>query len=580
MLEPVVTQLIDQVVARGTRRRAVTHHTHDTHAQHKTNRHCIRRASEKHTRARTQRRKPPTKVARDPHMSALLHDYFATLPKAALNRLYEDKWTCQGLLRALPALARLYALRLVMLSADEGSGVPAKIVSSWPMPEAQQEHDAALDNLRRLGLLLQGELSDGGGEAYWLHRGFAKQLRDCLCAIDELSAADERKAGDDGASSSSAAGALALAEIEQQANGAWERVLHAILQPTKDVPLSMECKGASVHALLKEAQLLEVAQDTQDDEMDGGGPRVRLTRLTRTYAASSYLLQPTHVQVWRLVRAYMELAERGTPGTRHSTLCFLMRLGLLQLGTGYRMDDLTLDAGQRATLADMALLGLVIRPRSAPNTFYATHLSQHLLTSGGATAAGPSSGGGGIGVGGRGFIVLETNFRLYAYTSSVLWAQVLQLFLEVRYVLPNMVVGDLTRDSVLAASYNGISSDDIANFLQRNADPRMLGLGSAQNGGAQTADNVMPENVITMMKIWSKEPHRVTYTNVVFYNGFPSLEEFQSTLKYAKDNKAVVWQRAADTASGCALAVEAAMHPNIKKFIRTTRAERAAAAIT
>ena len=35
--------------------------------------------------------------------------------------------------------------------------------------------------------------------------------------------------------------------------------------------------------------------------------------------AARFLLLPTHAQVWRLVRAYMELAERGTPGTRHGT---------------------------------------------------------------------------------------------------------------------------------------------------------------------------------------------------------------------------------------------------------------------
>ena len=41
---------------------------------------------------------------------------------------------------------------------------------------------------------------------------------------------------------------------------------------------------------------------------------------------------------------------------------------------------------------------------------------------------------------GGGFLVLETNFRLYAYTNSSLWARVLQLFLRVDYMLPNLIV--------------------------------------------------------------------------------------------------------------------------------------------
>ena len=45
-----------------------------------------------------------------------------------------------------------------------------------------------------------------------------------------------------------------------------------------------------------------------------------------SHGARRFLLMPTHAQVWKLVLAYMELAERGTPGTRHATLTFLMRV--------------------------------------------------------------------------------------------------------------------------------------------------------------------------------------------------------------------------------------------------------------
>ena len=41
--------------------------------------------------------------------------YLETLPKAAVSSLYTSPWTCQAVLRGLPPLAKLYALRMVFL---------------------------------------------------------------------------------------------------------------------------------------------------------------------------------------------------------------------------------------------------------------------------------------------------------------------------------------------------------------------------------------------------------------------------------------------------------------------------------
>ena len=48
----------------------------------------------------------------------------------------------------------------------------------------------------------------------------------------------------------------------------------------------------------------------------------------------------------------------------------------------------------------------------------------------------------------QGFIVVETNYRVYAYTASALQAAILRLFCRCECVLPNLFVGVLTRDSV------------------------------------------------------------------------------------------------------------------------------------
>ena len=294
--------------------------------------------------------------------------YFSALPRAALDRLYGDGWTCQGLLRALPPIARLYAIRLAMAHGS----LPAGLVDQWPLQtkEARKIHDEALKVMRRLNLIEEVAPEEEGGEALVrLHGSFSERLLECLCIGGVLDAENERD--DDDPKAAGASSAPTIAQLEQHAQATWECVLQAVLSPPRHhVPLAMRCEGASLQELLKEAGLLDArypgdegydddddAAAAEGDDASGGEPRLCMSR-----GARRFLLMPTHAQVWKLVLAYMELAERGTPGTRHATLTFLMRLGLLRLGRGYAMDDASLDGPQRATLADMALLGLVHRP--------------------------------------------------------------------------------------------------------------------------------------------------------------------------------------------------------------------------
>jgi transcription initiation factor TFIIH subunit 4 len=267
--------------------------------------------------------------------------------------------------------------------------------------------------------------------------------------------------------------------------------------------------------------------------------------------ARRYLLLPTHMQVWRIVRAYMELAERGTPGTRHATLCFLMRLGILRPGRAHRMDDSSLDDAQRAALADMALLGLLYRPPDEPNLYYATALSQHLLSGGARREASASDG----------FVILETNFRLYAYTDSPLWAQVLSIFTHVEYVLPNLLVGSLTRRSIQKAVDAHVSAAEIQAFLERNAHPRMA-----------SHVPVLPETVVNQVMLWAKERGRLQFASARLYEGFDTLVDFEAAEAYARDNGMLLWARKGEDGRRCALAVAAAAHVQMKKFLRSLTA--------
>lgn len=83
----------------------------------------------------------------------------------------------------------------------------------------------------------------------------------------------------------------------------------------------------------------------------------------------------------------------------------------------------------------------------------------------------------GIGSQTQGFIVLETNYRLYAYTGARLAEKyvdldsriadnplqiaVLNLFVTLKSRFPNLVIGAITRESVKKALANGITAEQV-----------------------------------------------------------------------------------------------------------------------
>jgi Transcription factor Tfb2 len=73
----------------------------------------------------------------------------------------------------------------------------------------------------------------------------------------------------------------------------------------------------------------------------------------------------------------------------------------------------------------------------------------------------------------QGYIILETNYRLYAYTNSPLQIAILNLFVSLKSRFENLVQGIITRDSVRNALNNGISADQIIYFISSNVHPQM-----------------------------------------------------------------------------------------------------------
>eukprot|EP00897_Mesotaenium_endlicherianum_P003507 jgi/Mesen1/3184/ME000184S02243 len=153
----------------------------------------------------------------------------------------------------------------------------------------------------------------------------------------------------------------------------------------------------------------------------------------------------------------------------------------------------------------------------------------------------------------EGFIVVETNYRVYAYTASKLQRQILRLFVRVEYQLPNLVVGALTRESCNAALRSGITASQMIDYLRMHAHPQV----------AQRKP-VVPETVTDQIRLWEKERNRVGLAPAFLYDDFPAQDVFDTVVQHARDLGVLLWH----DPDAKRLVVHQHAHDEMRNFIR------------
>lgn len=123
-----------------------------------------------------------------------------------------------------------------------------------------------------------------------------------------------------------------------------------------------------------------------------------------------------------------------------------------------------------------------------------------------------------------GFIVVETNYRVYAYTESPLQIALITLFIELNYRFPKFVVGFITRDSVRTAFKNGITAKQITHYLTMHAHSKMT---------TSNRSTVIPSTIIDQIFLWEQERNRLSFTEGVLYSQFTSYPDYELLRKYA-----------------------------------------------
>ncbi|VDP23291.1 unnamed protein product [Heligmosomoides polygyrus] len=131
-----------------------------------------------------------------------------------------------------------------------------------------------------------------------------------------------------------------------------------------------------------------------------------------------------------------------------------------------------------------------------------------------------------------GNIIVETNFRLYAYTSSSLQLAILSTFTEMTYRFHDMSVGILTRESVRRALQVGISSPD-HRLPSGECPPAVY--------NNRRAAELLTCYVSDQIRLWEDERRRLTFSDAALYSAFEGDSEFVGVRDFSQGEGTLLW---------------------------------------
>ncbi|CAM9500545.1 unnamed protein product [Ectocarpus sp. 6 AP-2014] len=473
---------------------------------------------------------PPGLLASATTMSLNVFDYLERLPPDALDKLYgaappasdgqggrsHGQWTCRALLQSLPQLAKQHVMRLLFVEGPVGKGM----LKSWVKKEYQRVHAASVRKLVSLRVLLPS----AGGQEYQLNPPFRENLQRALCASDKTPWQGDVPLSADRSPPT-------VAKIERQMHSQWQDVLYFLVGSDEE---GRSTPPARVVKFMEESGLMRPVK---------GRGALRITDKGQE-EAYEFMLKEAHVQAWMVVHALINGYGRTQPGCRDELLAFLFQLSYCKVGDAYPLGALT--QTQRDLAQDFVELGLLFKRKAKSTRFYPTSIAVNLIfgSSPSGDAGGAGGGGaqrkpqpaGGLGGGKREddtsiHIIVETNFQVIAYTRSKLHFAMLSLFLELRALLPNAIVGAITRESMRKALSTGIKGRQVLDFLKWHAHPVV-----------RRRTPVVPENIADQVLLWERERDRMEHRDGVLVDvSYASRDAFRGMTEFANAKQGLLW---------------------------------------
>lgn len=468
-------------------------------------------------------------------------EYLEQRPGNQLRRLYQQPSTALAVFRRmLPHLAKTIVMAMLYMLDP----LPVADLIAWVRPEGRPEHEQAIELLERLNIL--ATIQDPGKmRAFRLSKPFVSSLRLALTG-----GGDHQSFGLP--CSPSNAKRIKVSSLDDFARTRWEGLLYYIVGSAEPGSHSGGTVAEGSKNLLRWGNFVEHAANGQDN-------------ITQT--GFTFLLQEVNTQVWSLLIVYLENAHHVSAKMANSNpqkslttrklemdnielLSFLFTLGSLEVGQDYYTS--TLSESQSMMLDDLNDLGIVYKDPIRDDRFYPTRLATTLTSDSNALANSISSGDRSVSssrqipdAGHKGYIVVETNYRIYAYTNSPLRVAILSLFTKLSTKYPNMVAGRITKESIQRAIASGITSQQIISYLTVHAHPVMASHGKAANpsmGNNQMQQPSLPPTIVDQIRLWQIEGDRMKTTPGYLFKDFNSEQQYRDCVKLADTVGVLAWR--------------------------------------
>ncbi|WFD32329.1 RNA polymerase II transcription factor B 52 kDa subunit [Malassezia sp. CBS 17886] len=438
--------------------------------------------------------------------------FLRSQPRSVLIRLYEKPASCLAVFRLLPMAARQIIMNMVFLDGPlrmdacltlfrkEHAGahtVPLQRMEALSIVRVRDAQELLMNEVFRTGIA--GALTGSGDQ-----RSFGT-----ACAGDESYA-------------------VGTAFLDEYARTQWDTVLYFMVGSEQHA-----APAKTVLFLLQRAGLMQRGEDARG--------------LNITSAGFQFLLQDLNSQLWALLLHYLRMTEERNMDLVE-VLAFFFTVGGLEFARAYETRGLT--PTQLQVLEELGDYGIVYRPNKSASYFFPTRLAATLTSTASPLLSTLNEGEE------QGYLILETNYRVYAYTGNLLRIAILNLFISLRSRLPNLVVGQLTRGSVKAALRKGITADQVIAYLTHHAHPQMY-----------KNDPLLPATVSDQIRLWEREKNRVTTCLGNLYTEFASQNDYEQVRDYAQSLQVLQWVHDARRM----LFVTTEGHERVRDFIQRRR---------
>lgn len=433
-------------------------------------------------------------------MASPLVELLETLTAEQADELYNSPWACRAVLQALPALAKQYVLRL----AHVQQCVSEHMLAQWAADGAETAHATAISRMLSLRVLVQntGSNDSNSYDGLKLHNKFQNQLITMLHSFIDAS---------DAVPSHLLERVPSADELLEHARICWDRVLLHLL-PSKQ-------KHAAV--------LSNTTTSGQSRSTGGWLEPVALFQLAGllsntggvTTDGFQFLMRSTAAQLWRLMREYVQEAQRsGSTGV--AVVAFALRLGFQQQGQVYCLHQK--ESLETQAAADFARMGLVyvVYEDDTCMWYVPTQLASTLLATETAEESRSSP---------QGSVLVETNMRIYAYTQSPVQLSILRMLSNEDALLPNLYIGTITRAKIRSALVS-VTAEQIVSFLTLHAHTQVA-----------TKRWPLPERIADQIYLWEQEMRRMDFTQAALYTEFKTYEMFQRVVQQVRAMNALLW---------------------------------------